>query len=81
MPPISHPRLPWHQAPMCLPDPRALLTGLCLPDAHIFFRCGSFLKMPVASRTEISLLFRRLGWVAWQRAQEMAAKGLAQTKP
>lgn len=65
---------------MCVPSPQALLTRLCLPNTHIFFRCGSFLKMPVASRTEISLLFRRLGWAAGQRAQEMAAKGLAQTK-
>lgn len=81
MPPISHPRLPWHQGPMCLPRPQTLLTGLRLPDTHIFFRCGSFLKMPVASRMEISLLFRRLAWVAGKIAQEMAAKGLAPTKP
>lgn len=37
--------------------------------------------MPVASRMEISLLFRRLAWVAGKITQEMAAKGLAQTKP
>ena len=66
---------------MCLPSPRALTMGLCLPDTHIFFRCGSFLKTPVASRMEISLLFRRLGWAAGKRAQDMAAEGLAQTKP
>lgn len=35
--------------------------------------------MPVASRTEISLLFRRLEWAAQKRAQDVAAKGLAQT--
>lgn len=49
---------------MCLPSPWALLTCLCLTNTHIFFRCGSFLKMPVASRMEISLLFRRLEWAA-----------------
>lgn len=49
---------------MCFPSPWALLTWLCLPNTHIFFRCGSFLKMPVASRMEISLLFRRLEWAA-----------------
>lgn len=37
--------------------------------------------MPVASRTEISLLFKRLGWAAGKRAQEVAEKSLAQTEP
>lgn len=62
-------------------QPSALLTWLCLPNTHIFFRCGSFLKMPVASRMEISLLFRRLEWAAGKRAQEMPAKYLVQPKP
>lgn len=66
---------------MCLSSPQTLLTWLCLPNTHIFFRCGSFLKMPVASRMEISLLFRRLEWAAVKRAQEMAVKCLAQPKP
>lgn len=37
--------------------------------------------MPVASRMEISLLFRRLEWAAGKRTQEMPAKYLVQPKP
>lgn len=47
------------------PDHRVTLPCLPFPLAsrrtHIFLSCGSFLKIPVASSTANSLLFRRLG--------------------
>lgn len=54
--------MPWHTALVCRTDPgqgleaAAKFTRL----TYIFRRLGNFLKIPVASRTDMSLSFSRL---------------------
>lgn len=53
---------PWHSAQVCSADPGQGLEAVAQPPrlTYIFRRLGNFLKIPVASRTEISLSFSRL---------------------
>lgn len=50
-----------HTQTLPSPSQASVLTATsCQWVTHIFFRWVSFLNIPVASRTEISLLFNRL---------------------
>lgn len=54
--------MPWHTALVCRTDPgQGLEAAAKFPRlTYIFRRLGNFLKIPVASRTDMSLSFSRL---------------------
>lgn len=54
--------MPWHTAVVCRTDPgQGLEAAAKFPRlTYIFRRLGNFLKIPVASRTDMSLSFSRL---------------------
>lgn len=56
------PPVPWHSALVCSTGPgQGLGAAAKFPRmTYIFRRLGNFLKIPVASRTDISLSFSRL---------------------
>lgn len=54
--------MPWHSVLVSSTDPGQGLEAAakCPRLTYIFRRLGNFLKIPVASRTDISLSFSRL---------------------